>query len=319
MAREVTATAGDNYEKAVALESHLRNHYGYTLQLPATPPKDPLANFLFERKQGHCEYFASAMAVMLRSVGIPSRVVNGFRGGEFNDLSGKYVIRARDAHSWVEAYFPGNGWVSFDPTPAGSTPMRSGLWNRIGLYMDALSSFWREWVVNYDFARQKSLGEEGARRGRALLESLRRKAVNPYQKLLDAARRTQGRISGMPTTWIRGVIGFACILCLLANAGRLRNWSRSLRQRHAAKAPEHSATLWYGRMAAALGKRGWRKAPEQTAIEFAERIPDLCVRESVSRFTQHYERARFAGSPQDAQKLPELYEEVAGDSRRTRG
>ena len=79
----------------------------YTLQLSRTVPHDPLANFLFERKQGHCEYFASSMAVMLRTLGIPSRVVNGFRTGEFNDLTSQYVVRASNAHSWVEAYFPG--------------------------------------------------------------------------------------------------------------------------------------------------------------------------------------------------------------------
>src|SRR5581483_248993 len=98
----------------------------------------------------------SAMAVMLRSVGIPSRVVNGFAGGEFNDLTSQYVIRASDAHSWVEAYFPGKGWVEFDPTPPGNfqTP---GRWDRLMLYMDAMSSFWREWVINYDLGHQLRL------------------------------------------------------------------------------------------------------------------------------------------------------------------
>ena len=92
-------------------------HFGYTLEIPRVAPRDPLADFLFVRKRGHCEYFASSMAIMLRTLGIPSRVVNGFRTSEFNDLTGNYVIRASSAHSWVEAYFPGYGWVSFDPTP----------------------------------------------------------------------------------------------------------------------------------------------------------------------------------------------------------
>jgi len=94
-------------------------HYGYTLQLLSTPVADPLANFLFVRKQGHCEYFASSMAVMLRTLHIPARVVNGFRSDEFNDVTGNYVVRAKNAHSWVEAYFPGYGWTTFDPTPGG--------------------------------------------------------------------------------------------------------------------------------------------------------------------------------------------------------
>jgi len=114
----------------LAIEIYLRTRFGYTLQLPRVLPHDPLANFLFERKQGHCEYFASAMAVMLRTLRIPSRVVNGFQTGEYNDLTSQYVVRASNAHSWVEAYFPGYGWVAFDPTPAAPLEVRNG-WSRM--------------------------------------------------------------------------------------------------------------------------------------------------------------------------------------------
>jgi len=99
LAEQITAKASTSAEKAAAIENYLRAHYGYTLQLPKTTPRDPIANFLFERYRGHCEYFASSMAVMLRSIGIPSRVVNGFSGGEFNDITSEYVVRASDAHS----------------------------------------------------------------------------------------------------------------------------------------------------------------------------------------------------------------------------
>ena len=98
-------------------KSYLRRNFRYTLKLTGTPGRDPLAHFLFETRAGHCEYFASAMAVMLRAIGIPSREVNGFLPGEYNDLGGDYIVRASDAHSWVEAYFPGSGWITFDPTP----------------------------------------------------------------------------------------------------------------------------------------------------------------------------------------------------------
>ena len=315
LARDVTSTARNDYDRAVALENHLRSSYGYTLQLPATPPKDPVANFLFERKRGHCEYFASSMALMLRSLGIPSRVVSGFRGGEFNDLSGKYVIRARDAHSWVEAYFPGNGWVSFDPTPAGSLPSRSGAWNRIALYLDAMSSFWREWVVNYDFARQKSLGEEGARRSRALFENLRTRVKAPYQRLLETARAAQSHVSSFSTTWIRGAFGVACVLLLLANAKLLKNLGQALGLRGSARSPQQAATIWYERTTTVLAKRGWRKAAGQTASEFVEKISYLHVRESVTTFTQHYEQARFDASQEDAEQLPKLYAEITAKRR----
>ena len=128
LAAQITASASNDFDKAAALENYLRTRFGYTLQLPQTKEKDPIANFLFERKQGHCEYFASAMAVMLRTLGIPSRVVNGFRSDEFNDLTGNYVVRAKDAHSWVEAYFPGYGWHIFRSDSGGQQwePRRAG-------------------------------------------------------------------------------------------------------------------------------------------------------------------------------------------------
>ena len=155
LARQITASADNSYDKALALETYLRSNYQYTLQLSRTVPHDPLANFLFERRQGHCEYFASSMAVMLRSLGIPARLVNGFRTGEFNDLTSQYVVRASNAHAWVEVFFPGRGWIAFDPTPGVSMQVRTG-WSRIGLYMDAMASFWRDWVVNYDAGHQQA-------------------------------------------------------------------------------------------------------------------------------------------------------------------
>ena len=143
LAAQITSSSSNSYDKAAAVERYLNTRYGYTLQLLRTPVADPLANFLFERKQGHCEYFASAMAVMLRTLKIPVRVVNGFRSDEFNDVTGTYIIRAKNAHSWVEAYFPDYGWVTFDPTPGGQIATPQG-WDRAMLYLDAAQSFWRE-------------------------------------------------------------------------------------------------------------------------------------------------------------------------------
>src|SRR5882757_6476353 len=184
LAEEITASAPNNYDKAVVMERYLRTHFGYTLDLGRTVPRDPVAYFLFERKKGHCEYFASSMAVMLRSVRIPSRIVAGFRGGEFNDLTDQYVVRASNAHSWVEAYFPTYGWVSFDPTPGGDLETRMG-WSRLSLYIDAAASFWREWVINYDVTHQQTLGEGANQTRRRLYNDLRQWYSRNYQALLE--------------------------------------------------------------------------------------------------------------------------------------
>ena len=165
LAQQISNRSQNDYQRASSIEAYLRTHYGYTLELPGTLANDPVAEFLFVRKKGHCEYFASAMAVMLRELGIPSRMVTGFRGAEFNDLTSQYVVRASNAHAWVEAYFPELGWVSFDPTPATAVPRATG-WGRALLYVDAMKSFWRDWIVSYDAGQQRTLGQQAAYGGR---------------------------------------------------------------------------------------------------------------------------------------------------------
>src|SRR5579872_886370 len=231
LAKKITASAGNNYDKAATIESYLRSKFGYTLQLPRTVPRDPVANFLFERKQGHCEYFASSMAIMLRTLGIPSRVVNGFRTGEFNDITSQYLVRASNAHSWVEAYFPGYGWISFDPTPAAPVQLHTG-WSRSMLYLDAMASFWREWVVNYDAGHQYNLGREATRNSLAWFQRMRSWARQQHEALLTAARRTQHTVSDSPLKWTieGGAVGL--LLLFAANARRIWRVLRKIGRAH---------------------------------------------------------------------------------------
>jgi transglutaminase-like putative cysteine protease len=320
-AEEITAAAPSNYDKALALEQYLRTHYAYTLELPRTMPADPLANFLYERKRGHCEYFASSMAVMLRTLHIPSRIVNGFRTSEFNDLTGQYVVRASNAHSWVEAYFPGFGWLSFDPTPAGSLPTRTG-WSRIQLYMDAASSFWREWIINYDANHQRALGHDATTNSRRFFDDLRRWIGKQHRALLRSARRTHRHITNAPGRWGGMLLGFVAVVTILLNLRPLLRALRSLNLRtHPARAPREAAALWYDRMVARLARWGWRKSPSQTPVDFVAAIQEPGLKKEVARFTRAYESARFGRSADDAAALPELFKEVAAagaqKSRRT--
>jgi len=107
---------------------------------------EPIHFFLFSRKRGHCEYFSSAMAIMLREVGVPTRNVNGFLGGEWNEYNDYIAVRAGDAHSWVEVYVRGVGWVTFDPTPSASIDRLgrggSGVSDRRRRQMDSLRFQW---------------------------------------------------------------------------------------------------------------------------------------------------------------------------------
>jgi transglutaminase-like putative cysteine protease len=313
LAEEITAAAPSNYEKAIALEHYLATRFGYTLELPSRVPLDPLANFLFERKHGHCEYFASSMAVMLRSLRIPSRMVTGFRGGEFNDLTGQYVVRASDAHSWVEAYFPGSGWISFDPTPAGSLPARTG-WSRMQLYVDAAASFWREWIINYDISHQRTLGKDAATSSRQFLDEARRWIERQHRALLRSARRAHDHFTNFPVRWLGGSIALAAVLITLLNLGRMvSGWrNRSLRA-HPERAPRESAALWYDRMVDRMARLGWRKSPSETPLDFVAAIQEAALQKKVARFTRAYESARFGKSADDAQSLPQLFRDITAE------
>jgi len=315
LAAQITRSAKTDYDKATVIENYLRSRFGYTLQLPQREVKDPIANFLFERKQGHCEYFASSMAVMLRTLGIPARVVNGFRSDEFNDITGSYVVRAKDAHSWVEAYFPGYGWQTFDPTPAAPAGTPHG-WGRFALYLDAAASFWRDWVVTYDSSNQYVLTRGAINTSRGVWEGARLWARARYASLLTWARRSQQRVENSPRRWI--LIGGGMVLALswLANLGRMvrflhENWLGS----HPQRSPEQAAAIWYRRMTRVLAREGIAKSEAETPQEFACKIENNRLRRPVEQFTNVYESARFGNSSQDAGRLPELFEQVQAATR----
>lgn len=126
LARELTAGATNPYEVVTAMNEHLKEEYPYDLSIaPQRKEMDAVEYFLFEQRRGYCEQFSSSLAVMARSLGIPARLTTGYTSGEYNPFTGLYEVRASDAHAWVEVYFPGYGWSTFDPTPGfDSTPLQ---------------------------------------------------------------------------------------------------------------------------------------------------------------------------------------------------
>lgn len=154
LARKVVEGRENAYDMAVAIQDHLQNTFGYTTE-GAGEQSDPISHFLFERGEGHCEYFASAMVLMLRTLGIPARPVNGFSGGQYNEFGDYYTVAEGNAHSWVEVFFPQFGWITFDPTPATETiPQASGIFGMLELWVDAMKLEWYKWIVEYDLERQ---------------------------------------------------------------------------------------------------------------------------------------------------------------------
>ncbi len=161
LAADITRGLDNNYDKAVAIESWLRSNLGYTLHMKDPHGVEPIHFFLFQRKKGHCEYFSSAMTMMVRSLGIPARNVNGFLGGEWNEYDDYIAVRAGDAHSWVEIYFPGHGWVTFDPTPAGERDFMgrggTGWREKMRRFFDNMRFKWFKWIIEYDIYQQLSI------------------------------------------------------------------------------------------------------------------------------------------------------------------
>ena len=307
LARAMAGSAVTDLEKARALERHLRSDYGYTLELPSRELADPLAYFLFTRKKGYCEYFASAMTVMLRSLGIPARLATGFQSGIYNPISELWLVRASDAHTWVEGWIPGYGWTTLDPTPPDQSPPGLALLTRLGLYLDAAQTFWQEWVVSYDISRQGSLAdrmEQGARRlGIEWLES-----IAGFQTGWKGSARLWMRQFGIGTALM---LALGALIWLagppLVRLVRVRSHVRRVRRGRAAVG---DATLLYERMLHILRRRGYQKPPWFTPAEFARSLPPTELGAAVSEFTATYNAWRFGGHTEMAPRLSHLLQAV---------
>jgi hypothetical protein len=303
---KIAEGAATDQDKARAIERYLRRNYGYTLQLLPASVEDPLANFLFIRKKGHCEYFASAMAVMLRAVGIPSRVVTGFTSGIFNPLTGWQVVRASDAHSWVEAWIPGRGWMTFDPTPPDPNAISSPFMTRISLFFDAAEQFWQDWIMSYDLDHQIMLASRVQQSG----GGPRREWFERSLRWLVQAGRSGSRWS-MPYALAAALLfmgllggGFGPIL--------VRKWRGSMRVRRLKRGEGDAsdATLLYQRMLALLERRGIQKPPWLTPAEFARFLPATPISPLVEDLTSAYVEFRFGGKRDAAPRMVQLLDQL---------
>ena len=301
LAREMIARerARNRYDAARAIEARLQQDYGYTLELKAGGA-DPLADFLFRVGKGHCEYFSTSMAVMLRTQGIAARVVNGFQMGEYNETADAYTVTQADAHSWVEVYFPERGaWVTFDPTPAAGRPVRqsTGLGSRLSKYAEALELLWIQYVVSYDKQEQRSLATSLRNRlgeyRRALAQAIDdlKTASSAWLRMVEGA---SDDADGSPLTNInRLLLVLTLILIVLPLALLARRIKRlGLRRglliwRHEEK--RESAIEFYERMTRILAARGLRRETGETPLEFATAagMPE------VLKITEAYNRVRY--------------------------
>ncbi len=300
LAGQITSKQTNRYDKAKAVENYLQTQFGYSLEMRAGG-EEPLADFLFNVREGHCEYFATAMAIMLRTQGIATRVVNGFQQGEYNETADVFVVKQKDAHSWVEVYFPReNAWVPFDPTPSAGrfddSTATSGIFGKFNSYLVALETFWIQYFVAYDNQEQKSLMRSVKS---SFVENQAKTSVwlNEMQyRLSDWWREVRGdkglQASAKAVAFgigylLAAILGIITIVWLYRKIRRLDVWQRIyawLKFRN-----ETTIIEFYERMQKVLASKGFTRAVHQTPLEFAFA---LNMPEAV-RITEKYNCVRF--------------------------
>jgi hypothetical protein len=304
LAKEVMGE-GTGAKRVRRLESYLIENFTYTLDFVGRSPNNPIEDFLFRYRSGQCEYFASSMVLMLRSQGVPARLVTGFLGGEYNPFEGYYIVRENNAHAWVEAWLDGVGWRIFDPTPPAGRPAAGAegasllaqqawdflifRWDRyvltFGLYdqlriFGSLRELWSDFWAHFN--RPEKTGK-AAHPTPSNLDALRPGALNP------------GGHRGLPEV----PLPLAITMTLLA----VVVWMLYLRLR-----PPLTATAAYRRLRRRLGRGG---------AMLAESLPPLAVRreaaarypraaEPTARVIDFYLRESFGGQALEDEEVEVL-------------
>lgn len=279
---------GERLESVEAVLAHLEQGYRYTRELPGEKA-DPLAHFLFERREGHCEYFATAFTILLRLNGIPSRVVAGYYGATHVEAGGYWVVRQGDAHAWTEAYFPEIGWVRFDATPAAVRPGEAhGSWAELVQWMDVMRVRWNEWVLDFD-------GRNQLRIASAFAEAFSRQA--------GAGRNL--------APWARGGVAALCLIGAGWLALRLR---RKLEEERGPPLPpgQRRAVALFRTVKKVLRKRGVKLPVSATATAWGQAAAVAAPEKAaaVQEAIAAYEGARFGNRGLDREEIRRLKREL---------
>ena len=279
LAHDVATGAVSPADRARAVERFLKTRYAYTLDVPGGEDH-PLEEFLFRRRSGFCEHFASAMVVMLRALGVPARLVTGFLVQEWNEFGGYFIVRQGDAHAWVEAYLPDVGWTRFDPTPP-APPVDRPWTGPVEHYLDHLRTGWDRYVVGFGLGDQN----EAIQRLEAAWDASRAGLAGSAAKA-RALWRSAGAIG--PAAWLAVAAGLAGLGGLAMLVVR-RPWRRFFAAR-----PPAPPVEFYARLVETLSRHGLAKPAGATPWEFATRdAAHLPWADEIRTLTGYYYDVRY--------------------------
>ena len=276
LVKDITGGTGGRKATQLLFEHLGSGRYRYSLKnLPVT--KTPIEEFLFHSHYGNCEYFASALTLMLRIAKVPARMVGGYRGGYYNDVGQYYLVPQKNAHVWVEAFLPPTGWVRLDPTPASaetfSPALKGNTFLRISILLDTINYYWYSMVINYNLQKQISIAG-------TIISGLRKPSI------------TLSFLKKPALTWLFAVIAGAFLLFYILKYFFLNR-----------KTAEEEVLR---RFLKKMRDAGYEKSPSQGLEEFTETIEDADLRNSVSRFVNDFEAIFYKDVKADSSQLLEL-------------
>lgn len=294
LADSLTANAATRYDKVMAIQSWLQSQFRYTLELPGSPREATLDYFLFRRRAGHCEYFSTALAILLREVGIPTRNVNGFMGGTWNEFGKFLTVSQNEAHSWVEVFFPGYGWVPFDATPAASIDVAQQQESWLGplrTIFDGVEHRWNKWILEYNLETQITL--------------FRRATEAFAQRQSDGGVRWNPAITRALKFLLIGTV-LLVVLAMLFQRTRFQDMASESRA--------------YLKLRRAYSKAGFAVPPNAPPMAFVSALDTSAApgREHARRAVELYLRSRFGGQDIGEAGKQEMRESVDAARRALR-
>ncbi len=281
LAEEITQGKDNNFDKATAIEAYLRANISYNEAISPPPPeRDKVDYILFDLKEAYCDYYATSMIVMLRHLGIPARLAAGYAQGQpdtLDDNTQIYNVQNKDAHSWVEVFFPTYGWIEFEPTAAQPVVIRRTEQNN-------------EFIPATD---RLDTGPDGEFDPLDRLEDANLNAEGDLPAKSPAFQITLSGLGRIDVSW-RGIIGATVVVLLILAA--LGGWAFTLHRRQLQENDLPMVSAIYFSLLKLAAWMGLKKRPEQTPYEHARQlelaVPD--ARAEVQLITQEFVRQLYS-------------------------